>query len=57
MLWSMQAGHYHFKHLYISIDSGKMKVDFSWAHTTKTMAVGYMALRNQTPQVYHVIFY
>ena len=44
--------------LYLCIlDSREMKVDFSWAHTTQTMAVGYMALRDQTPEVCHVIRY
>ena len=36
------------------LDSQEIKVDFSWAHTTQTMAVGYMALGDQTPEVCHV---
>ena len=32
----------------------EMKVDFSWAHTTQSMAVGYMTIQDQTPTVYHV---
>ena len=42
--------------IFLYTDLGKMKVDFSWAHTTSTMAVGYMALRDETPQVNHVTF-
>ena len=34
----------------LSSEFPKMKVDFSWAHTTQTMGVGYMAVQDQTPE-------
>ena len=32
------------------VDCEKVKVDFSWAHTTRTMAVGYMSVGDKTPR-------